>query len=127
VLPKEGINLKIYRLKDLDDRKEGHIFNAIVSEKYISSGGLAFSKPNERSHSYDGPDGIDFHVHNDIEAFIIIQGKGFLEINKTLYSVTTGDVILVEPGEDHHLISGEEEPLVTLWCHPGDIINKNQQ
>ncbi|MFD0677290.1 MULTISPECIES: cupin domain-containing protein [unclassified Paenibacillus] len=119
--------MKAYRLNQLSDTMEGHILNQILPGKYISYGGLAFEKPGARAHTNDGPGGIDYHVHEDCEAFIILQGQGIVEINKELFHpVKAGDVIIIEPGEDHHLTSGIEDPLVVLWCHAGSERNKNQ-
>jgi mannose-6-phosphate isomerase-like protein (cupin superfamily) len=118
--------MRTFRLKDLQDVKEGHMLDAILPGKYISAGGLAFTKPEERSHTHDGPGGKDYHVHSDCEAFIIIQGTGSMEVDHMLYPVTTGDVIIIEPGEDHHLISSRDNPIVALWCHAGPARHKNQ-
>ena len=112
--------MKRFRLSGLRDINEEHVLRGFLPGKSIISGGLSFEKPDTRTHTNDGPEGIDFHVHEDCEAFIIMQGRGFVEIDKTLYSLTTGDIIIVEPGEDHHLISDSEKPLITLWCMSGD-------
>ena len=119
--------MKRFRLHELGDIAEGHILKEILPGAYLSSGGLSFSERGSRSHSYDGPDGSDYHVHNDCEAFIILQGKGEMEIKSISYPVKTGDVIIVEPGEDHHLISSIADPIVTVWCHAAMHRHKNQQ
>lgn len=113
--------MKKIRLSELRDINEGHVLMDILPGKRITSGGLSFSEPNERSHTNDGPEGKDYHVHEEGEAFIIMQGEGFVEINGTLYPVTTGDVIIAEQGEDHHLISDGEKPMAILWCHAGGL------
>jgi mannose-6-phosphate isomerase-like protein (cupin superfamily) len=105
----------------------GHLLQDILPGDYIASGGLAFAKRGERSHTNDGPEGKDHHVHTDCKAFLIFQGKGTMEINGEQHPVQTGDLFIVEPGEDHHLISSEEDPIVTLWCHVGPDRHKNQQ
>jgi len=116
-----------YRIGDLQDRNNGHLLQDMLPGDFICAGGLAFPKPGERSHTNDGPDGRDYHVHHDREAFVILQGKGFMEINGERHPVTTGDIIVVEPGEDHHLNASVDEPLVTLWCHAGPERHKNQR
>lgn len=113
-------------LTDLHINAEGHILQDILPGSYLSTGGLAFTKPGERSHTHDGPEGRDYHVHSDREAFLILQGKGSMEIDGSHYPVQAGDVVIVEPGEDHHLHSSIDEPIVTLWCHAGPARNKNQ-
>jgi mannose-6-phosphate isomerase-like protein (cupin superfamily) len=118
--------MKRIRLQELHDVTEGHILQDVLPGKFISSGGLSFSKPGGRSHTNDGPDGRDYHIHSDCEAFVILQGKGSIEINGQCHPIATGDVIIVEPEEDHHLISSIEDPIVTLWCHASSTRNKNQ-
>lgn len=109
------------RLSELSEVNEGHIFKSVLPGEFIYRGGLSFMEPGQRSHTNDGPDGRDYHVHEDCEAFVIIEGEGFVEVNKVLHPIKAGDVIIIEPGEDHHLIAGKENQLVTLWCHAGQI------
>jgi mannose-6-phosphate isomerase-like protein (cupin superfamily) len=116
--------MKRLRLKDLNDVKEVHILKDVMPGNYIYKGGLAFGVPGKRSHSNDGPGGKDLHVHDDCEAFIVIQGIGSMELNKIIYPISTGDIFIVEPGEDHHLISGSELPFVVLWFHAGTELKK---
>lgn len=118
--------MKLYRISNMQDNISGHILKDILPGEYIYLGGLSFLKPGDRSHTNDGTGGVDYHVHTDCEAFVIFQGKGNVEINKSLYPVTAGDIVIVEPGEDHHIISDTSSPLVTLWCHAGSNRNKNQ-
>ncbi|CAN7419573.1 cupin domain-containing protein [Paenibacillus sp. LjRoot56] len=122
--------MRTYRLQQLADVMEGHILKDIMPGDYISYGGLAFEKPGARAHTNDGPGGIDYHVHEDCEAFLIMQGKGEVEIKEQagliMHPVKTGDVVIIEPGEDHHLISSVEDPIVVVWFHAGPSRNKNQ-
>jgi mannose-6-phosphate isomerase-like protein (cupin superfamily) len=124
----EEWNMKQYRLNQLADLKDGqHILDGIMPGQFISYGGLAFEKPGARAHTNDGPGGIDYHVHKDCEAFLILQGKGTVEINKDhFYPATAGDVIIIEPGEDHHLTSSVEDPIVVVWFHCGPERNERQ-
>ena len=107
--------MKRYRLSDLTDTREGHFLKGIVPGEYLYVGGLGFKKPGERSHAEDK----SAHIHDDCEVFIILQGKGDIEIDGSRYPVTTGDIIVVEPGEDHHLIADMNDPCVNIWCHAG--------
>lgn len=100
------------RLSQLSDAGNGHILKDVFPGKYIYSGGLSFMQPNECSHG----DEIR-HVHDDHEAFIIFQGRGKLETDGGVYDISAGDVIIIAPGENHHLLSGNSEPLTVLWCH----------
>ncbi|SFK71204.1 Cupin domain-containing protein [Paenibacillus sp. 1_12] len=119
--------MKKLRLSDLRDIGNGHILQDVLPGAYLSSGGLAFSTRGDRSHTNDGPDGKDYHVHGDCEAFVILQGSGTMEINGEHIPVATGDIVIVEPGEDHHLNSSEDDPIVTVWCHAGSSRHLNQQ
>ena len=111
--------MKRLHITDLQAHSEGHVLQDVLPGKYLYRGGLAFEQPGARTHTNDGPDGKDYHVHEDCEAFVILQGKGRLELNKELFAVSSGDIFIIEPGEDHHLISDREEPLIILWCHAG--------
>ncbi|TVY07174.1 cupin domain-containing protein [Paenibacillus cremeus] len=120
--------MKQFRLNELPISCDGkHILAGIMPGEYLAYGGLVFEKAGFRAHTNDGPGGTDYHVHEDCEAFVILQGKGFVEINKTQFHPTiAGDVIIIEPGEDHHLTSSEEDPLVVIWCHAGPERNEKQ-
>ncbi|WP_052487450.1 cupin domain-containing protein [Gordoniibacillus kamchatkensis] len=111
--------MKRLRLTDLADTTQGHFLGEWLPGDHLSAGGLAFARPGERSHTNDGPGGRDYHVHRDCEAFVILQGSGTMELNGEHHPVKVGDIIIVEPGEDHHLNSDMEDPIVTLWLHAG--------
>ncbi|MCD4825362.1 MAG: cupin domain-containing protein [Phycisphaerae bacterium] len=64
---------------------------------------------------------------DDCEAFVILQGKAEMELNGKQYPLTTGDIFVVEPGEDHHLISDENDPCVNLWLHAGPQYHPDQR
>lgn len=114
--------MKRLLLAELPEVNEGHILKSVLPGEFIYRGGLAFMEPGgRRSHTNDGPNGRDYHVHEDCEAFVILEGQGSIEVDKTLHPIGVGDIIIIEPGEDHHLISGNEIPLVTLWCHAGPV------
>lgn len=108
------------------DHAAGHFLGDLLPGAYLTSGGLSFAGRGDRSHTNDGPDGKDYHVHRDREAFIILQGTGTMEIDGQHHPVASGDIIIVEPGEDHHLCSSEEDPIVTVWCHAGENRHHNQ-
>lgn len=108
------------RLNQLGDTREGHFLAGFLEGAYLCQGGLSFKGPNVRTHTNDGPGGSDVHVHeDDCEAFVILQGKAIMELNGVKHPMVTGDVFIVEPGEDHHLISDPEDPCVSLWLHAG--------
>jgi mannose-6-phosphate isomerase-like protein (cupin superfamily) len=109
--------MKKYRLEELSAKEGEHFLAGVLPGKKLKQGGLSFKKPGERSHSNDGPDGSDRHVHDDCEAFVVLQGKAVMELDGKEYPLVTGDVMVVEPGEDHHLVADEEAPCVHIWLH----------
>jgi hypothetical protein len=112
--------MRRYRLTDLQDVREGHFLQGLLDGTYLCEGGLGFKKPGERTHTADGPDGSDRHVHEDCEVFIILQGKAEMDIDGERHPLTTGDICIVEPGEDHHLIADPADPCVNVWLHAGE-------
>jgi mannose-6-phosphate isomerase-like protein (cupin superfamily) len=119
--------MKRVRLKDLADNAAGHFLAGIVPGRYLCGGGLSFKKPGVRTHSGDGPAGTDLHVHDDCEVFVILQGKAIMEVEGKRHELTTGDVFVVEPGEDHHLTSNTEDPCINLWLHTGAERHSDQR
>lgn len=119
--------MKRSRINQLADITEGHILNGLLPGPYIGNGGLVFEAPGARAHTNDGPGGIDYHVHDGYEAFIILQGKGAIEVDKIFHPLSAGDVIVIEPGEDHHVNSSQEDPIVIIWLQPGTERNAAQQ
>jgi mannose-6-phosphate isomerase-like protein (cupin superfamily) len=113
--------MKLFRLRDLHDVREGHILQGLVTGKYLNKGGLGFKGPGFRTHTNDGPGGIDRHVHPETpEVFMILQGKAVMEIDGARYPLAAGDICVAEPGEDHHLISDEDDPCVNIWLETGE-------
>jgi mannose-6-phosphate isomerase-like protein (cupin superfamily) len=80
----------------------------------VQAGGISrYDAPGHRTHDEPGP-----HVHTVPEIFLIVQGAGRIELDgATEGTFTTGDILIMEPGEDHHLISEGTVPLVFTWMH----------
>ena len=109
--------MKIVRLNEIELSDDSHFLKGLLPGRYLCGGGLSYKPPGFRTHDHDGPGGIDQHVHDDHEAFIILQGKAIMEVNGKEYPLRTGDVVIIEPGEDHHLVSDPLDPCVNLWLH----------
>jgi mannose-6-phosphate isomerase-like protein (cupin superfamily) len=107
--------MKLLRLNQLPDNRKGHIMTGLIQGEYINKGTMSYKPPGLRVH-----DDEDIHVHDDAEVFIILQGKAWMEFDDRDVPLTVGDVLIVEPGENHHLVSDEQEPCVNLWFHAGD-------
>ena len=80
-----------------------------LGDAAIAKGGLYIFKPGEIAHPEPR------HVHDTAEVFIFVQGQGVIPIDGVEYPVKTGDVVVVEAGEDHHTRSSVEDPLVAAW------------
>ncbi len=120
--------MKKLRLTDLTGAE--HILAGWVPGRCLSRGGLSFKAPGRRTHDTGclcpSCDGLGRHVHDDSEVFILLQGKARMEIDGKTHSMVAGDVVICEPGEDHHLVSDEEDPCVNLWLHASDTPHENQ-
>ncbi|MCE5258530.1 MAG: cupin domain-containing protein [Chloroflexi bacterium] len=114
------------RLNQLADTTEGHFLAPYLPGAYLCAGALSFKPPNLRTHTAEGANGDDRHIHADYEAFVILQGKVVMEIDGEQVPLTPGDVLIVEPGEDHHLISDSFDPCINLWLHAGPQRNPAQ-
>ena len=100
--------MKMFKLSDVN-YNDTRLLPDLLGDKIISHGGVYVFKPGETAH----PEAR--HVHDTDEVFIFIQGKGVIPIDGVDYPVETGDVVIVEAGEDHHTRSSEEDPLVAAW------------
>ena len=96
------------RIEDLEPT-ESILFPEELGEAIVVSGGVYVFKPGETAH----PEAV--HVHDVDEVFIVVQGSGVLPIDGVDHPIVTGDIIIVEKGEDHHTRSSVDDPLVTAW------------
>jgi len=103
--------MKRYRLFDLKDTG-GHFLGGIMGSSRLHHGGLHFYDPGEYSH----PEGRHFHEHSK-EVFVCLQGRARLLVDGVEYEMRMGDIALIEPGEEHHLLADSEDPIVNLWLH----------
>jgi quercetin dioxygenase-like cupin family protein len=49
-----------------------------------------------------------------------LQGKGKLIVDGVEHDFAMGEIVIIEPGENHELIrhpADESDPLVNLWLH----------
>ena len=98
------------RLKiDELDYNASRLMPGIIGDKQIAGGGLYVFKPGETAH----PEPV--HVHDVDEVFIFVQGSGVLPSDGVDHPIQTGDVVVVEAGEDHHTRSSDDDPLVAAW------------
>lgn len=105
--------MKRLQLRDLRVSGTAHVAHALCPENYIFKGGLSFHRRGFRTH-----DGAE-EKHPYHEVFVIMQGRGWIEIDGHRQPVSAGDVLLIEPGEDHHLVGDPEHPIINLWFDLG--------
>lgn len=112
--------MKQTRINELPDVTGGHWLSGVLPGTYLTVGGMGFKERGMRTHADSR------HIHDDCEAFVLLQGKAQMEIDGVLHPMQTGDILIVEPGEEHHLISDPDDPCVNLWMHAGPHRNENQ-
>lgn len=124
--------MKRYRLSELDNPGQDHILNGIIPGKYLNAGGLNFKTGGHRSHDVGcecpSCDGKGRHVHEkDSEVFLILQGKAIIQIDGQETPLRAGDIVVCEPGEDHHLVSDQEDPCINIYLHAGEERHPKQR
>lgn len=101
--------MKKLRIADLNCSASRLLPN-LLGEAKVAGGGIYVFAPGETAHPEPR------HVHEDSdEVFVFIEGRGVIPIDGVDCPVETGDVVIVEAGEDHHTRSSEEDPLVAAW------------
>ena len=114
--------MKRLKIPDLNQRGR-HVLTGIIERRFLK-GGLSFKKPGERTHDIGCTcptcDGKGHHVHGDAEVFVFLEGKAMMEVDGKKYPVSAGDVVIAEPGEDHHVRADRKFPCVNLWLHGSD-------
>lgn len=81
-----------------------------------------FPKISRLSHSHSNPNwSYQYHLHKDeTELTYIADGRGTFTINTTNYPVKKGNILIVEKGAIHALVSEKENPLDCWTCAIGD-------
>ena len=112
--------MKRYRFADLGSAGAEHVASRLVPGKRIAAGGLSFHAPGGRTH----PEGTHRHDHDEV--FCLVQGKGTLWIDGKTEPVHAGDVIVVEPGEEHYIYADDETPTINCWFRADDAGHPKQ-
>lgn len=77
----------------------------------IKVGGVHYFEPGEVSHEGE------HHTHDEPEVFVALSGRAKLLIDGREHPFEAGDVVVIEPGEEHHIVADRDDPLVNLWLH----------
>lgn len=101
--------MRRYRLSDLGSEGPEHVASKLIPGRRIAAGGLSFHAPGGRTH----PEGEHRHDHHEV--FCIMQGQGTLWVDGRTEPVRAGDVIVIEPGEEHYLYADAEQPTINCW------------
>jgi mannose-6-phosphate isomerase-like protein (cupin superfamily) len=100
--------MKKLRIQDIRPTAN-RLLGGLLGDARVVRGGVHVFAPGETAH----PEPL--HVHDVHEVFLFIEGAGVLPVSGQDYPIQTGDVFIVEPGEDHHTRSSVESPLVSAW------------
>lgn len=114
--------MTLYHLRDLPLVREGHIFGGVADGKFISAGAMLYQPPGRIAHA-DEPR----HIHDSEEVFVILQGKAVVHFDKRDVPLAAGEVMVVEPGENHHLKADRDDPPVMLYLHFGPKRHPDQR
>jgi mannose-6-phosphate isomerase-like protein (cupin superfamily) len=98
-------------ITDLTGGGTGPVLSKAVPGFHLERGGITRYEAGARSH----PEG--HHVHTVPEVFLILQGSGVIEVDGVPTPFQAGDVFVIDAGEDHHLVSQGELPLLSAWMH----------
>ena len=113
--------MKRFKISDLGSEGPENVASKWFPGTYIHHGGLSFHAVGWRTH----PEGE--HIHPDHEVFVIMQGRGEIEIDGRREPIRAGEVLLIEPGEEHHLVGDPDFPIINLWFHCGPEPHPDQQ
>ena len=113
--------MKRFKISDLGSKGPEHVVSRWFPGTYIVQGGLSFHAVGWRTH----PEGE--HIHSDHEVFVIMQGRGEIEIDGRREPLHAGEVLLIEPGEEHHIVGDPEYPIVNCWFHCGPEPHEDQR
>lgn len=99
--------MKRLRLADLGGNFERHVLERQIGGDWLV-GGLSPKRPGARTHGVgctcQSCDGAGHHRHPDAcEVFVFLAGRAVVEVDGAEHAVGAGDVIVIEPGEDHHV------------------------
>ena len=98
------IKTTIEKLKYSETRILAEFFGSMS----LTECGVKKFKPGVRAH-------YEAHTHNVNEVLIFIQGMGEVLLDGKVHPLKTGDVVILEPGEDHRTLSSVDDPLVVVW------------
>ncbi|RLF19688.1 MAG: hypothetical protein DRZ82_04835 [Thermoprotei archaeon] len=101
-------SMRLYKINEIKVEKD--LLSAISLSNYVViRGGVHVYKPKEESHKGE------YHVHDHPEVFIGIKGEAVMIVNGRKYRFSGGDIIVIETGEEHHVVADESNPITLVW------------
>ncbi|QFS52735.1 cupin domain-containing protein [Nostoc sphaeroides] len=60
---------------------------------------------------------VILHSHHEAEIYLILEGKGIMQVKTETFEVSSGDTILIEPFEEHSLRNHQKQMIrmVAIW------------
>jgi mannose-6-phosphate isomerase-like protein (cupin superfamily) len=95
--------MKRFRITDLHPQGS-RLMPDIFGQRAIAMGGLRIFHADEAPHRSP-------YVHDSDEVLLFVQGRGMLIAEGGEYPVTAGDIVIIEAGESHNLVSEADDPL----------------
>ena len=108
------------RIADLGSEGPEHVASRLIPGRRLAAGGLSFHAPGGRTH----PEGE--HRHDGPEVFCLLQGQGELWLDGRREPIHAGDVLVIEPGEEHHLYADAAAPTINLYFRADGAGNPTQ-
>lgn len=113
--------MKTHRFAGLISEGPEHVAAQLVPGRYIMHGGLSFHPVGWRTH----PEGNLRRGYHEI--FAIVEGEGEMEIDGRRGPIHAGEVLVIEPNEEHHVIGDPDHPVVNLWFNFADEPHEDQR
>lgn len=110
--------MRRYHVHDLGATGTEHIASSLVRGRRVSLGGVAIHSPGQRNHAPGE------HRHEDEEILCFVAGRGVVHTADGPIAVTAGDVLAVDPWEEHDIEASTEAPTISCWFHvsePADV------
>jgi len=92
-----------------------------VAGDYIAAGEMLFIARGRIAHEDEA-----VHTHDTEEVFVILQGKATVHFDDADRAIGPGDVMVIDPEENHHLESDPDDPCVLLYLHFGEERHPDQ-
>ncbi len=97
-----------------DNHKSGELINASNGSKNGFCMGLSF---------YTRAQYGDPGVHEDQEAFFVLEGSGFAKVGTHEFSINPGNSFIVTAGSEHSIKKDRSCKYVkVLWCHGAEVV-----